>query len=189
MSILDVGCGMHKLPGSIGVDIKPIPGVDVVFDLDRRPYPFQDNSFDRIKMTEVIEHVNCIRSVMEEVHRIIKPNGVLEITTPHYSSHGSYLDPMHKWHLSSESFLYFDQDVSINKFYTTANFKIEHNHVSLRNLGRFLGLEFLVNLCNRSPKFHFLRKLWERDFSLIIRGKSVSIKLRAKKEEVTGIET
>ena len=47
MKILDVGCGIHKYPGAIGVDRNPASRADVICDLDHFPYPFADSSFDR----------------------------------------------------------------------------------------------------------------------------------------------
>ncbi|HXF69539.1 MAG TPA: class I SAM-dependent methyltransferase [Thermoflexus sp.] len=46
--VLDVGCGRAKRPGAIGLDINPLSDADVTADLDRRPWPFASNSFDRI---------------------------------------------------------------------------------------------------------------------------------------------
>jgi len=46
--ILDVGCGIHKQPGAIGIDRNPASRADVLADLDRFPYPFGDSSFDRL---------------------------------------------------------------------------------------------------------------------------------------------
>jgi hypothetical protein len=39
--ILDLGCGLKtKIPGSIGVDKRPAPHVDIIHDLNTIPYPF-----------------------------------------------------------------------------------------------------------------------------------------------------
>src|SRR3954462_7038271 len=49
-SVLDVGCGSAKWPGAGGLDISAGTDADVVHDLDVRPYPFDDDSFDQILM-------------------------------------------------------------------------------------------------------------------------------------------
>lgn len=55
--------------------------VDVVnLDLDALPYP--DNFFDLITFTEVVEHVENHRAVLREIHRVLKPGGLVVITTP-----------------------------------------------------------------------------------------------------------
>ncbi len=39
---LDVGCGSRKLPGALGMDILSLPSVDVVHDVNRTPWPFEE---------------------------------------------------------------------------------------------------------------------------------------------------
>ena len=46
---LDIGCGSRKDPSYIGLDHKPFPGVDVVFDLNSgEPWPLEDGRFEYI---------------------------------------------------------------------------------------------------------------------------------------------
>ena len=48
---------------------------------EKLPYP--DNSFDSIIFTEVLEHLyESPIKILEEFYRILKPNGILLITTP-----------------------------------------------------------------------------------------------------------
>ena len=44
--------------------------------------PFEDKSFDKAVMSEVLEHVEEDVAVLKEVHRILKPNGVIVISVP-----------------------------------------------------------------------------------------------------------
>ena len=48
INILDLGCGTAKAKNAIGVDKFLLPGVDVVAELDKYPYPFTDNIFDEV---------------------------------------------------------------------------------------------------------------------------------------------
>jgi predicted SAM-dependent methyltransferase len=57
MKTLDLGCGIHKFPGSVGLDVVPLDTVDVVHDLNAFPYPFEPNTFDAVRMTHVVEHL------------------------------------------------------------------------------------------------------------------------------------
>ena len=50
---LDVGCGIKKYPGSIGVDRNAHTNADVLCDLDRFPYPFRDSSFAEVDVDAV----------------------------------------------------------------------------------------------------------------------------------------
>src|SRR3954453_22977774 len=80
-TILDIGCGASKYPGSIGLDISADTAADVVHNLDDRPYPFDDDSFDQVLMQDVIEHVEAPIAVMEELHRIFRPGGRIQLRT------------------------------------------------------------------------------------------------------------
>ena len=55
--------------------------VDVV-NLDTDPLPYPDDSFDLITFTEVIEHVENHRAVLRDIFRVLKPGGLVVITTP-----------------------------------------------------------------------------------------------------------
>src|ERR1700693_3550288 len=79
--ILDVGCGIHKQPGAIGIDRNPASRADVLCDLDCFPYPFRDNSFDRLLAIHVIEHLADVIGAMEEFHRLVRPGGTVRIET------------------------------------------------------------------------------------------------------------
>lgn len=60
-----------------------LPGqaVDVV-NLDNDPLPYPDDSLDLVTFTEVIEHVENHRAVLRDIRRVLKPGGLLVITTP-----------------------------------------------------------------------------------------------------------
>lgn len=49
---------------------------------DMHKMPFKDKSFDKIVMSEVLEHVENDEQALKEVYRILKPNGILVISVP-----------------------------------------------------------------------------------------------------------
>jgi len=51
-------------------------------DLDHDPLPYPDRSFDLVTIAEVIEHVENHRAVLREIRRVLKPGGLVIITTP-----------------------------------------------------------------------------------------------------------
>ena len=65
--------------------------------------PYQDGFFDFVNMVEIIEHIPLlnIHFYLSELQRIIKPDGVLLLTTPNYPIKRVYdiLDAfrMHQW--------------------------------------------------------------------------------------------
>lgn len=46
--------------------------------------PFDDGVFDHCYSSEVIEHVFDIRAYLSEIHRVVKPGGMLMLTTPYH---------------------------------------------------------------------------------------------------------
>jgi SAM-dependent methyltransferase len=47
-----------------------------------KPLPYEDSSFDGILHSEGIEHIDNQIAVLREFHRILKPGGILIVTTP-----------------------------------------------------------------------------------------------------------
>jgi len=108
--VLDLGCGTKKFSPAYGVDAYPHPGVDVVADTDSYGLPFLDNSLDMVVANHFIEHVDDIRELMMEVHRILTPGGFVVLRTPYFAHEGSFRDPSHRWHLALGSMDYFLAD-------------------------------------------------------------------------------
>ena len=179
--ILDVGCGQNKLAGAIGIDANPRSHADVIHDLGRFPYPFDDNDFDQILCRHVIEHVPDVLRFVTELHRITKPGGRITIVTPHYSNPDWATDPTHRNHLNSYSLNCFVPAKTPFPFYTDAELEPIKVYVSLANLWRALGIEFLVNLDQRWPTFRFTRKFWEFYLSTILRGKELTFEFAVVK--------
>lgn len=165
MRTLDVGCGVNKFPGSIGIDRIAGTKADVLADLDRFPYPFRDNSFDSIRVIHVIEHLTDVIRAMEEFHRLGRPGATVLIATPHYTDFSSFCDPTHKHHLNTYSFRYFGEDNAGFGYYSKARFRERALRVKLLALWRYMGFEFLVN---HVPRF---RKFWEHYLCFVVRGK------------------
>jgi SAM-dependent methyltransferase len=142
-AVLDVGCGAEKFPGSIGLDISPDTAADVVHNLDERPFPFDDNSFDQVLLQDVIEHVEEPIAVMEELHRICRPNARIQLRTPHFSSVLAYGDPTHKHYFSRIAI----ESLAEPRFahYTEVRFNVVHITLDLWFPYRLLGIGWLAN--------------------------------------------
>jgi len=180
--ILDVGCGWNKTPGAIGIDANPKTHADVIHDLGSIPYPFPNDEFDDVICRHVAEHVPDVMAFVAELHRITKPGGRILIVTPHYSNPDWATDPTHRNHFNSYSFNCFVEDRQLFPFYTDVRLKPIRTYVSLANVWRVIGLEILVNLDQRWPKFRFTRKFWEFYLSTICRGKELRFEFSVVKK-------
>ena len=49
---------------------------------DATKLPFEDNTFDCVVTSEVLEHIQDDVSVLSELHRVLKPGGSLGVTVP-----------------------------------------------------------------------------------------------------------
>lgn len=64
-------------------NLMKLPDVTVnVANLNTEALPYQDSVFDLVTCTEVIEHLENYRFILREVNRVLKPGGILVITTP-----------------------------------------------------------------------------------------------------------
>lgn len=95
---LEIGCGTKSPFRSdfVGLDRFPLPGVDVVCDLDRQPIPFPDNYFDLVYASHALEHVKDLLAVLAEIWRVMKPGAQLCILAPYYSNGMNYANPYHR---------------------------------------------------------------------------------------------
>jgi SAM-dependent methyltransferase len=109
---LNVGCGRNILAGWINLDVKPLPGVDVVADLElctSVPLPIEDDSVDEFLLSHVIEHVRDSLGVMQELYRIARANAKVTIRVPYGGSDDAWEDPTHVRAYFADSFGYFSQ--------------------------------------------------------------------------------
>lgn len=112
---LNVGCGQWLFPDAVNLDRSPLPGVDVVHDLDVFPWPFPDERFDGVWGHQVFEHVADPIGFMVEAHRVLKPGGILHLTVPHWQSENSYTDPTHRRHCTERTFDYWCLGTDLNR--------------------------------------------------------------------------
>lgn len=105
---LDLGCGINKREGFVGVDSLKLKGVDIVADLTKK-WKWKDSSVDEINMSHTLEHFTQEERVhvMNEMYRVLKTveydasgkpsRGFATITTPALFADRAYGDPTHKW--------------------------------------------------------------------------------------------
>jgi SAM-dependent methyltransferase len=105
-NILDIGadqCYLKKYLGNkanyIGIGLSS-DKVDLKIDLEKQPLPYEDNSFDVVLCTDVLEHLDNIYEVFDELCRISKKYVIISLPNPHsvfwsYLKHGDYNENQH----------------------------------------------------------------------------------------------
>ena len=112
---LDIGCGIHKQKGCLGMDIVPHPNVDIVHDIQKFPWPLDDNVCTFILLSHVFEHIEPKYrfQLMDECWRICKKDGQLWISCPYSNSFLESAHPAHYVCPNEATFEFFDSDYQL----------------------------------------------------------------------------
>jgi len=163
--ILDVGCGRAKHAGAVGIDWASDPCVDIVHDLNKFPWPIEDNTFDEIICQDTIQLFDNVVKTMEEMHRIGRLGAILKIRTPHFSHPNSFRDPMHKWHFTIDTFDYFTEGFEY-PIYTNKKYRmIKKEFIFTRKCGfgailaRISPRRYEKYHCHRFPPYNMYFEL------------------------------
>jgi SAM-dependent methyltransferase len=65
------------------------------------------SSYDAITCVDVIEHVNSPRNLINQMSKLLKPNGILIVVTPNSSSLLARIMGEKWWHIRPDHFYYF----------------------------------------------------------------------------------
>ncbi len=104
---LDIGCGNKKQwDCAIGVDRHMHPAVDVIAEIERG-LPFADGSIDHVFAVHFLEHVHNIIGIMNEIHRVLRPGGVLHVMVPNWQYVNAVADPTHVRFFHLQTFKFF----------------------------------------------------------------------------------
>jgi len=143
---LDIGCGSsprnpYNQDELYGVDIS-IANADGEFfksaNLTLENIPFADDQFDSVSAFDFLEHVpRQLHSLstgvsrvpfielMNEVWRVLKPNGVFYALTPCFPHQSAFVDPTHVNYITDQTHKYFCGDTALGKMYGfTGDFKV-----------------------------------------------------------------
>jgi len=156
---LNFGCGVDVKHGWDNVDIQKGKGIKS-FDFNKFPYPLKTNNYDYIFLDNVLEHLQEPGEVIDELWRITKNKGVIEIIVPHYTNKGAYSDMQHKHFFNEIAFKeLIAQVVKVNK---EKKFEIIELKITPTIVGKFI------------PRF--LRE----KFSLFVNGLLSQIKVKLR---------
>jgi len=172
-TILDIGCGNKKSTGALGLDIKAFPGVDVIADAFEHSLPFRSGTFTGVRCIHVLEHTDDLVRVMEEIHRVLKPGGLLHLISPHGATLRFLGDPTHKTPITCSTFNYFLPDYAYN-FYGSARFLVEKIELDF-------GPDRNRKLHNRFLRWFWRKRMWQMEKILIFSGFNFSLDVCLRK--------
>lgn len=120
---LHLGCATKALTGFINVDIRDMPGVDMIDDISRLK-KFLDESADLIYVSHVLEHFGRreYKEVLKRWHAVLKDGGVLRIAVPDFEKIVEHYNENHDLELL-RGFLYGGQTYAQNYHYCTWDFE------------------------------------------------------------------
>lgn len=82
-TILNLGCGDRRPPDCLNVDKDPSVDPDLIFDLEKTPWPFPDNFSEDIRLHFVLERLGPtfenLQAIVRELYRVAKPGARIEI--------------------------------------------------------------------------------------------------------------
>jgi len=102
LNVLDLGCGsglfiptLQEFSHVVALDKKIEEGTKKIIenhceydDIEliehdiRKSLPFEDNKFDIVFCSDVLEHINNIYFTIKEIHRVLKPEGKFVVSNP-----------------------------------------------------------------------------------------------------------
>lgn len=91
--------------------------------------PFPDHSVSEIYTSHFLEHVDNFITMMQEIHRVSKPNALVKIKVPYFKSIGAFKDPTHNHFFTEQTFNYFDphavQESELPNYHLPMQFRVE----------------------------------------------------------------
>jgi len=126
--LLNLGCGLDIRPG-INCDIKLLPGVDVVCDLEAS-LPFRTGTFEQVLALDVLEHLADVVRVLNEVWRASRPGASLVVRGPYWGPQVA-ADVTHLRGFVEGSFDHFDPTTPMGQkygYYTPFKWRVIGEH-------------------------------------------------------------
>ena len=186
--VIELGCGPNKAHADvIGIDLLPLPGVDIVHNTEEGLAFIPDNSVDEISSSHFLEHIVNFEALMKEIHRVLKPGGVHKVTVPHFSNPHYYSDFTHKRFFGLYTFDYFSKasDQSLKRkvpdFYVDFHFVVTRRdllfirYFSMRNFFTYFLARPLFNSSDG------MKELYENKFCYTFPCKELYFEMKAVK--------
>jgi SAM-dependent methyltransferase len=152
---LNLGCGSKYDRDAVNLDIASSNvRADVWHDLNLRPWPFEDDSFEEVIAYDILEHLRDTIPTMEEIHRVCRPGAEVRITVPHFSCANAYTDPTHLHYFGLFS---FDYVTGARGPYTSKRFRMLHRELVFQPT---VINKIIRRIATRSPEEYERRWAW-----------------------------
>ena len=153
--VVEVGCGPKKRhPRSIGIDALDYPAVDIVGDAFDALRALPEGSADLVTSSHFLEHVHDLDRMLDEMIRVTRVGGLIEVIVPHFSHPYFYSDPTHVIHFGLYTFSYLALDTRFRRIVPAYS--------------RREGLELrAVRLVFKSTPPFYVRHAWKKLLELV----------------------
>lgn len=176
MISLDVGCGHsseHIKKAEVGIDLEK-----GLCDVQASAYqlPFRNQTFDRIIMSHILEHLENFSVVLDEVSRVLIPVGTLEIEVPNPSAFWVFKDYV------------FSRKVKLGGTGIDKTHVCSFGEAELQNVMRIKGFTTVkIIYCNSSwhkkrfQSYNSIRQIFYRILFQMFPAFQTALKIHAKK--------
>lgn len=129
VSTLNLGAGNRPLDGAVNHDRrKHRVEIDIAWDLNKLPWPWEDGEFDWVHAMSVLEHldIDLLQSI-DECWRILVSGGRLRVRVPYWRHETCWRDPTHRRGYTMDTFDIFDPTTKAGReydFYTVCKWEV-----------------------------------------------------------------
>lgn len=178
---LNIGAGnstqkIQEFKNWVNLDILHFPNVDVIHNLNSYPWPFPDNAFKVVHASHIIEHLD-VDKALNEIVRIVKPGGFIQIRVPHHSSPFKRLSHTYEgWNLETFSQHYREASAYSDLYLEQKQVKfIIFSAKRYMEAKRGKVLNWFINL-------NWMKRIYERFFSYILPSVEIHYLLKVHKK-------
>lgn len=132
---LNIGCGAKRLDGYVNIDAEPQTNPDVICNIGRDVWPFDDDSADEVVAEHILEHLTTpeLFHCMQQLYRVCKSGAQIKVRLPH-PRHDIFLsDPTHQRPIMPGTCMLFSQG-QIKR--------LRDKGLTLTPFGEYLGVDF-----------------------------------------------
>ena len=178
--VVDIGCSSGDYlellpPNSIGLDVDlsallqgRAKGLKVICADADKPLPFRDASVDGVLASHILEHLRSPIAFLEEVHRVLKPGGILVIGLPIEGGLAGPWINYFKGHRGSHGHLYSFSPDNLDELLTLSGFRVEKYFFHIVRIGYKKRLAALHDLLQHLP-IGFLYKISSAYWAVAVR--------------------